>query len=131
MATNNSEILERLQRAKQKKEKKQPKPIPKVSAKKKAEIEENKEFAKLDKEFYLEIWAASPHKCYECGGGLGNVPHNFMFHHLLPKRIYPEFRHTPENIALVCLACHSKAETNIDFSPKIKALTEWAKKQLL
>ncbi len=95
--------------------------IPKVSKKRAAKIEQQKDMAKLDEEFYKEVYAASPHVCQNCGVKLPKTPFNFMFHHLLEKRNYPQFRHTPENIVILCLLCHSKCETNIDFAPKIKA----------
>jgi len=101
---------------------KQPKKyiIPKVSAKKKAKLEIEKQTLQKDKEFYQEVYNASPHKCQNCDCKLPKQPSNFMFHHLLEKRNYPQFRYTPENIMILCLECHSKAETNIDFAPKIK-----------
>lgn len=94
--------------------------IPKVSKKRQKKLEEQKELLKLDEEFYKEVWAASAHKCQNCDCKLPKTPYNWMFHHLLEKRNYPQFRHTPENVAILCLECHSKCETNIDFAPKIK-----------
>lgn len=94
--------------------------IPKVSAKRARLIEQQKVTAEADKEFYKEIYAASPHWCQNCECKLPKEPQTFMFHHLLEKRNYPQFRYTPENIMILCLTCHSKAETNIDFAPKIK-----------
>jgi len=94
--------------------------IPKVSKKRQKKLEEQKELLKLDEDFYKEVWAASPHRCQNCDCKLPKTPYNWMFHHLLEKRNYPQFRHVPENIMILCLECHSKAETNIDFAPKIK-----------
>lgn len=115
---------------------KEPKPvkkyvIPKVSAKRKKQMEQDKATLEQDKEFYKEIYAASPHKCQNCDCKLPKEPFTFMFHHLLEKRNYPHFRYTPENIMILCLECHSKAETNIDFAPKIKARREQVEKLLL
>lgn len=98
------------------------KPIPKKSKKKLAQEKEYKETAKKDAAFYKEIYNASPHFCRNCNCRLPKTPSNFLFHHLLPKSKYPQFRYVPENIALLCLTCHSKCETNIDFAPKIKQL---------
>jgi hypothetical protein len=131
MATNNSLILSQLAKSREKKLPKPKKPLRKVSLKKQKEADKEKELAKQDEDFYKEFWQSAPHSCYECGGRLGRTPYNFMFHHLLEKNNYPQFRHTFENIALVCLTCHSKAETNLKFAPKIKALTEQTKKVLL
>lgn len=94
--------------------------IPKKSSNRIKQEAEYKETAKKDEEFYKEIWSASPHKCQNCDCKLPKIPYNWMFHHLLEKRNYPKFRHTPENIMILCLECHSKAETNIDFAPRIK-----------
>lgn len=105
--------------------------IPKVSKKRAKLIEHQKDTQKLDEEFYKEVYAASPHACQNCGCKLPKTPYNFMFHHLLEKRNYPQFRHTPENIAILCLTCHSKCETNMDFAPKIKQRRLEAEKLLL
>lgn len=94
--------------------------IPKVSKKRQRKLEEQKDLLKLDEEFYKEVWSASPHWCQNCQVKLPKTPYNWMFHHLLEKRHYPQFRHEPSNIAILCLECHSKCETNIDFAPKIK-----------
>lgn len=94
--------------------------IPKISKKRQKKLEDQKEMLKLDEVFYKEVWTASPHVCQNCDCKLPRVPYNWMFHHLLEKRNYPQFRHSPENIMILCLECHSKAETNIDFAPKIK-----------
>lgn len=94
--------------------------IPKVSKKRQKKLEDQKKLLKLDGEFYKEIYNASPNKCQNCDCKLPRTPSNFMFHHLLEKRNYPQYRHTPENIMILCLTCHSKAETNIDFAPRIK-----------
>lgn len=105
--------------------------IPKVSKKRQKKLEEQKELLKQDEEFYKEVWAASPHKCQNCDCKLPKTPYNWMFHHLLEKRNYPQFRHTPENIMILCLTCHSKAETNIDFAPKIQIRRIQVEKQLM
>ena len=94
--------------------------IPKISKKRQKKLEDQKDLLKLDEAFYKEVWAASAHKCQNCDCKLPKTPYNWMFHHLLEKRNYPQFRHVPENIMILCLECHSKAETNIDFAPKIK-----------
>ena len=100
--------------------------IPKISKKRQKKLEAQKDILKQDEEFYKEVWAASPHKCQNCDCKLPKTPYNWMFHHLLEKRNYPQFRHVPENIMILCLECHSKAETNIDFAPKIKERRKYA-----
>jgi 5-methylcytosine-specific restriction endonuclease McrA len=105
--------------------------IPKVSAKKAKQLLEQKATAEADWEFYLQIWAASPHWCFECGKRLGKEPLTLFFHHLLEKRNYPQFRHTPENITILCPDCHSQVESNIDKCPKTKERRLLAEKTLL
>ena len=97
--------------------------IPKISKKRQKKLEEQKDLLKLDEEFYKMVWAASKPECQNCNCKLPKTPYNWMFHHLLEKRNYPQYRHTPENIMILCLECHSKAETNIDFAPKVKFRT--------
>jgi 5-methylcytosine-specific restriction endonuclease McrA len=103
--------------------------IPKVSAKRKKKLEEQKVTLEKDREFYKEIYAASPHRCQNCDCKLPKEPQTFMFHHLLEKRNYPQFRYVPENIMILCLECHSKAETNMDFAPRIRQRWEEAHKK--
>lgn len=105
--------------------------IPKVSKKRQKKLEDQKELAKLDKEFYLEHWLACPHKCEQCGKKLGKEPLTLFFHHALPKRNYPQFRHTHENIIVVCPDCHQQAETDLDKVPIIKMRTQEIDKLLL
>jgi 5-methylcytosine-specific restriction endonuclease McrA len=105
--------------------------IPKVSKKRAKQILEQKATLEADKEFYKAIWAASPHWCFECGKKLGREPLTLFFHHLLEKRNYPQFRHTPENITILCPDCHSQVEVDLDKCPKTKERRLWAEKTLL
>lgn len=125
------QVLEQLRRAREPKAKKPPAPIAKVSEKRKTQIVEDKKTTALDKEFYAEIWASSPHKCEECGKNLGKEPMTIFFHHLLEKRNYGEFRYTPENIMILCPDHHTQAETDIDKVPKVKARRTQVEKLLL
>lgn len=102
--------------------------IPKVSKKRQKKLEDQKDMQKLDHQFYMEIWRSSPHTCVECKRKLGKTPSTLFFHHLLPKRLYTNFRHVPENICLLCADCHSQTEVNIDKTPIVKALTLEAEK---
>lgn len=123
-----NEIRRAKEEAREPKAPKQRKPIAKISKKRQKKLEDQKELAKLDESFYKEVWAASPHKCQNCDCRLPKTPYNWMFHHLLEKRNYPQYRHTPENIMILCLECHSKAETNIDYAPAVKLRREEAEK---
>jgi len=86
---------------------------------------------KLDRQFYVEVWEASPHICQNCGCKLPQVPSTFNFHHLLPKSKYPQFRYTPENIMILCADCHSQAETNESRLPKVVTRRKEVEKLLL
>jgi 5-methylcytosine-specific restriction endonuclease McrA len=97
--------------------------IPKVSKKRQKKLEEQKDMIKLDHEFYEEHWRACPHKCEQCGLNLGKEPLTIFFHHALPKRNYPQFRHTHENLIVLCGNCHSQAEVDIDKVPIVKRRT--------
>lgn len=102
------------------------KPIAKKSAKKLKQEVEHKELLKKDREFYIEVWNSSPHVCRECERKLGRILNTIFMHHLLPKAKYPAYRHTPENIVILCPDHHSQAEINIDKVPKVKQLTKEA-----
>lgn len=106
------------------------KPIARQSERAKALESENKILLVADKEFYADIWVASPHVCQSCGKKLSKEPLNLFFHHLIPKGAYPQFRHVPENIMILCPDCHTQAETDLDKVPKVRIRTEEAKAQL-
>ena len=101
--------------------------IPKISPKRQLQIVENKVLLAQDKIFYKEIWDASPHICEQCKMKLPNTPLTLFFHHALPKRNYPQFRHTHENIIIVCTDCHKQSESDLDKVPTIKKRTEQIK----
>jgi len=106
--------------------------IPKVSKKRAAQIDLDKQIFEQDKVFYKEVWDASPHVCQcGCGRKLGKEPLTTFFHHLLPKAKYPQFRHTFENIMVLCPDCHTQAESDLDKVPEVRRRTEEAKKILL
>src|SRR5580765_824509 len=100
-------------------EQKKPYYIPKVSAKRKLKIADEKILFEQDKGFYKEVWLASKHECQNCGVKLPKEPLTLFFHHLLPKAIYPQFRHTFENIMVLCPDCHSQAESFINRVPAV------------
>lgn len=70
-------------------------------------IEEKKELLVRDRQFYLSIWNNRPHVCNFCKVYLGNEPRTYHFDHILEKETYPEYRHNPNNIQLLCLSCHN------------------------
>ena len=105
--------------AKQPKEKKAY-TIPKVSAKRKAQIEIDKQTFEKDKEFYKEIWDASPHVCQcGCNQRLGKEPLTSFFHHLLEKAKYPQFRHEHINIMILHPYCHNAYHSMSSNRPEV------------
>lgn len=102
--------------------------IPKQSEKAKAKNDEKKEMAiELDK-FCKQWYLDHPTKrCYECDSRI-IVYTKMNGHHLIPRRDADKYNIdislNAENLVLLDLTCHSKCETNIEFAPKTKALTE-------
>ena len=110
---------------------KEKKPIAKQSVKAKAAKKEEVKLCAADKEFYAEIWAACPHKCEACNISLGKEPLTIYFHHALSKQSYPGFRHTVENIIVLCKDCHTQVEVDINKVPYVKKRTQQILKELL
>jgi len=63
--------------------------------------------------FFMYIWRDRRHKCEICNALLGSEPRSYMFDHLLEKSKYPELKWEPDNICLVCLACHDNKSRGI------------------
>lgn len=98
----------------------------KVSSKQKVKIEQKKELLIEDKIFYLSIWeerkdSKGLHSCEVCDEPIYGEPLTLYFDHLLEKSKFPQFRHTKENVAIVCGDCHS-SKTNGNPKPKHKIL---------
>jgi len=104
--------------------------IKKISKKGLIKRQEKKELLISDFEFYQKIWECNEHYCTECGIGLPEPALTLYFHHLLPKRNYPEYRHLDKNICILCGNCHSMCESNIDKTPKVRKLTEDLREEL-
>lgn len=108
---------------------KKPKAIPKVSKKGLIRKEDKKTLISQDMLFYLEIWDERQHIDFETGDPILGKPAMQNFHHLLEKSPnnhtdYSIYRHSKWNIVLVNWDTHNQAHSNIDKTPKIKALTE-------
>lgn len=114
-----------------------PKAIKKMSEKGKFKMILKKELLEEDKKFYTEIWTkryfiesadnpgtykrlVKPH-CDVCANLLPDEPNLMYFHHILEKRNFPELRHVPENIAILCPECHNMYETYPDSVPILVA----------
>ena len=94
--------------------------IPKVSAKRKVQIEIDKGIFEQDKIFYKEIWDNSEHKCQcGCNAKLGDEPLTTFFHHLLEKAKYPQFRHEYINIMILLPACHNAYHSMSSNRPEV------------
>ncbi len=106
---------------------KKPKELRKVSDKGKSRKEDKKKLVEEDKKFYLEIWESREHYCFETGAYLGEEPLMTMFHHVLEKSKYPQYRHCEWNIVLLLAEVHNQVHSNIDKCPKVKHLTQLLK----
>ncbi len=105
--------------------------IVKVSEKGKAKQAAKTALIAEDKLFYAAHWAACPHQCEACKVMLPAEPVTLFFHHALPKRTYPQFRHTHENIIVLCADCHTQVETDINKVSYAKQRTSEITKELL
>lgn len=101
-----------------------PKKIKKFSEKGKMKIILKKKLTEEDHKFYTEVWnyrsVNGTCNCYNCNKIIGPEYTTCNFHHILEKRNYPELRHTPLNIMILCAECHNKYETFPDSTPSIK-----------
>lgn len=108
---------------------KKPKPLKKVSEKGKVKKVLKKALVQTDMAFYFEIWEKRPHVCFETGKQLGNRPAITMFHHVLPKQSYPQFRHCEWNIVILHPDVHNQVETDLRKCPKVYQLTQELKRK--
>lgn len=107
--------------------KKERKPIAKQSAKKKAEIAEQKVVGKPASKLELDVWFEERRKemtgvCSECGGVTGKNDDKFYRHsiaHILPKRpsMFPSIATNNLNWVELCFwgnSCHSKFDSSFE-----------------
>lgn len=98
-------------------------PLKKISNKK--DVDKDKlqamELRKKDNDFYMQIWNNRPHKCFETDVPLGGEPNLTMFHHILPKYEYPQYRHEEWNIVLCTWEQHNQFHMNPKKTPKMYA----------
>jgi len=62
---------------------------------------------------FLEIWNERPHKSEVSGKGLGKEPLTIFFHHIFPKKKYPERAFDKDNIILLTWEEHDNVEINM------------------
>jgi hypothetical protein len=71
---------------------------------------------------FFDIWRKRKHVCFETGEPLGKEPLTTYFHHVLPKKLYPEYALAEWNIILVSATTHHQWDKDQDRCPKIKKL---------
>ena len=85
---------------------KKPKPIPKISQKKKERIK--KEWSEAD--LFREIWWERSHNCEICWKFIPE-PRPECFSHVLSKGRYPGLRYNKRNIKILCsIDCHHESD---------------------
>jgi hypothetical protein len=98
------------------------KPWRKISEKRLAGLEAEKETKNKDHAFFQEIWEERGGVCQITGERLGLEPLTTMFHHILPKAKYPQYRYCRWNILLIQPVLHTQIESDLDKVPEIKQL---------
>ena len=63
--------------------------------------------------FYLSIWNTRSHRSEVSDVSLGKEPLSVFFHHILPKKKYPELVFVEENIILLTLEEHDNVENDM------------------
>jgi hypothetical protein len=92
------------------------KPLRRVSDKQYGKFNGMREQSRMDHEFFTEIWEERDGICDVTGEFLGEAL-STMFHHLLPKAKYPQFRYCKWNILLVKPDIHAQIEIDISKVP--------------
>lgn len=72
-----------------------------------------------DSDFYLKVFHNRAGLSDLTGNYLGE-PSKLMFHHILPKGSFPQYRYCEWNIALIEPDWHIKVEQSLENVPKIK-----------
>ncbi|HJT72654.1 MAG TPA: hypothetical protein VJ720_01525 [Chitinophaga sp.] len=98
------------------------KPFNRISARRLASMQEKKELIQKDHDFFMEIWEERDGRCEVTGEFLGE-PLSTMFHHLLPKADYPQYRYCKWNILLVKPDIHAMIESDISKVPMAQTKT--------
>lgn len=108
---------------------KKPKSINKRTQKAQEKIDLKKALFPTDAAFYLQVWNSRPHVCQCCGNPILGKPKTYNFDHILEKgnKKYAHLRHVAENIAILCIDCHS----NKALKPSMVKLREETKEKLM
>lgn len=75
--------------------------------KRKSETKEIRELRKKDADFYEQIRDTSVNICEHCRRIILYGISKVNIDHILPKSLYPEFRHDRRNIQILCWDCHA------------------------
>ncbi len=137
MATDNSEVLNSLLKAREKKQPKPKKAIAKVGAKKQAEKDAEKEL-RGENDTLMENWFKNRRKemvgvCLFCGGKTekdNGLTYKRSIAHLLPKRNtqFPSIAYNRDNWLELCFygnSCHTNFDNGIITWELLKDSKEW------
>lgn len=97
-------------------------PIKKISEKRKAKIEEERELRRKEYEMFEEIWKERGPRSEISGKFLGREAKSIYFHHCLPKSRYPEYRLDKRNIIILSFEEHQNVENNTYFYEKVNEI---------
>ena len=65
------------------------------------------------RDFFLSIWAKRAHYSDVSGTYLGKEPLSVFFHHVMPKKTYPNLAYEEYNIVLLTLDEHTNVESDM------------------
>lgn len=84
----------------------------KISDKQKEKLKRKKEQTAKMLSVFMDIWHTRKHYSEISGKWLGKEALTIFFHHILPKRHYPEAQLDEENIILLTFEEHQKVEND-------------------
>lgn len=82
-----------------------------------------------DFEFYQQVWDTKPHRCISCDKALYRW-NKLTMEHGLPKNKYPQYRHSMENVNIICPTCHALKERGFALTKYQEVLDELMRKHL-
>ena len=67
---------------------------------------------------FYDLFKSEKHECLICKKNIDAVNNNDMmtytFAHILPKKMFTEYRHDPRNICLMCsIDCHNELDKRL------------------
>src|SRR5688572_12644883 len=91
------------------------------------QLKKEKEEIQKRNEFFFSIWTKRKHNSEISGKYLGKDPLSVFFHHILPKKQYPQAEFDEENIILLTLEEHDQVEMDMYRYPEINKRREQLK----